>query len=180
MDPHCVSTYLAGESLALICQAMLKEITRRDKGIIIMNGDNYNGVIADGGISKRPDISPRYFDYLHFCLHKVLEVQIFIMEASNKTHDVTSSHSGASVVEVGTVQVIPEKISFGKKLLYHLWDADQHLKSPQVRLKVNVCIKLLICDQERALVRKLDFGILICATLGWVSIHLPLSKRMVT
>ncbi|KEY70812.1 hypothetical protein S7711_09830 [Stachybotrys chartarum IBT 7711] len=42
-------------------------------------------------------------------------------------------------------------ISTGKRLLYHLWDQDQHLKSPE----------------ERKLVRKLDFGILICATLGW-------------
>ncbi|KAM0817772.1 hypothetical protein AB5N19_03579 [Seiridium cardinale] len=59
--------------------------------------------------------------------------------------------------EVGTVAVgegeyvPPEKVSWGKKILYHLWDSDQHLKSPE----------------ERALVRKLDFGILICATLGW-------------
>ena len=43
------------------------------------------------------------------------------------------------------------EVSLTKKILYHLWDADQHLKSPE----------------ERALVRKLDFGILICATLGW-------------
>ncbi|KAH7014107.1 pantothenate transporter liz1 [Microdochium trichocladiopsis] len=45
----------------------------------------------------------------------------------------------------------PQKVSAGKRLLYHLWDNDQHLKSPE----------------ERRLVRKLDFGILICATLGW-------------
>ncbi|KAH9884235.1 pantothenate transporter liz1 [Xylariomycetidae sp. FL2044] len=45
----------------------------------------------------------------------------------------------------------PENLTIGKKILYHLWDADQHLKS----------------SEERALVRKLDFGILICATLGW-------------
>ncbi|KAI1339463.1 pantothenate transporter liz1 [Xylariaceae sp. FL0016] len=45
----------------------------------------------------------------------------------------------------------PQNVSVFKKILYHLWDADQHLKSPE----------------ERALVRKLDFGILICATLGW-------------
>jgi hypothetical protein len=44
-------------------------------------------------------------------------------------------------------------ISTGKRILYHLWDQDQHLKSPE----------------ERKLVRKLDFGILICATLGWVN-----------
>ncbi|KAF5660882.1 pantothenate transporter liz1 [Fusarium heterosporum] len=45
----------------------------------------------------------------------------------------------------------PKPPSLFKKLLYHLWDNDQHLKSPE----------------ERKLVRKLDFGILICATLGW-------------
>lgn len=39
------------------------------------------------------------------------------------------------------------KLSWGKKLLYHLWDNDQHLKSPE----------------ERKLVRKLDAGILTCA-----------------
>ena len=26
-----------------------------------------------------------------------------------------------------------QKIPLAKKILYHLWDADQHLKSPQVR-----------------------------------------------
>ncbi|KAJ7647854.1 MFS general substrate transporter [Roridomyces roridus] len=45
----------------------------------------------------------------------------------------------------------PQNVGFGKKLLYHLWDSDQHLKSPE----------------ERRLVRKLDFGILIVASLGW-------------
>ncbi|KAF3025507.1 hypothetical protein E8E14_007938 [Neopestalotiopsis sp. 37M] len=55
------------------------------------------------------------------------------------------------VAELDMEYTPPEKLSLGKKILYHLWDADQHLKSPQ----------------ERALVRKLDFGILICATLGW-------------
>lgn len=25
----------------------------------------------------------------------------------------------------------PQKVSFGKKILYHLWDSDQHLKSPE-------------------------------------------------
>ncbi|KAH8673398.1 pantothenate transporter liz1 [Xylariales sp. PMI_506] len=53
---------------------------------------------------------------------------------------------------VGEAEYVPpENIPLWKKFVYHLWDADQHLKSPQ----------------ERALVRKLDFGILICATLGW-------------
>jgi ACS family pantothenate transporter-like MFS transporter len=44
----------------------------------------------------------------------------------------------------------PKPISAGRKLLYHLWDNNQHLKSPE----------------ERKLVRKLDFGILICAAFG--------------
>lgn len=47
----------------------------------------------------------------------------------------------------------PHNASFWTKFVSHIWDSDQRLKSPQ----------------ERALVRKLDFGILICATLGWVS-----------
>lgn len=42
------------------------------------------------------------------------------------------------------------KVSWGQRILYSLWDSDQHLKSPQ----------------ERAFVRKLDFAILTCATLG--------------
>ncbi|KFA55227.1 hypothetical protein S40293_09854 [Stachybotrys chartarum IBT 40293] len=49
----------------------------------------------------------------------------------------------------GKAETMP--ILTGKRLLYHLWDQDQHLKSPE----------------ERKLVRELDFGILICATLGW-------------
>lgn len=71
---------------------------------------------------------------------------------TKKSHEVKSAASpAASDVGVGTHE--HHKVSLGKKILYHLWDSDQHLKSPQ----------------ERALVRKLDFGILICATLGWVS-----------
>ena len=52
-------------------------------------------------------------------------------------------------VEVG--QYEPRPASPWTKFVSHIWDSDTHLKSPQ----------------ERALVRKLDFGILICATLGW-------------
>ncbi|KAK6063135.1 pantothenate transporter liz1 [Seiridium cupressi] len=64
-------------------------------------------------------------------------------------HDTTQE---VATVTVGEGEYVPpEKVSWGKKILYHLWDSDQHLKSPE----------------ERALVRKLDFGILICATLGW-------------
>ncbi|GJD05146.1 pantothenate transporter liz1 [Colletotrichum higginsianum] len=71
------------------------------------------------------------------------------MDGKN-SHEVKSAASpAASDVGVGTHE--QHNVSLGKKILYHLWDSDQHLKSPQ----------------ERALVRKLDFGILICATLGW-------------
>jgi ACS family pantothenate transporter-like MFS transporter len=36
-------------------------------------------------------------------------------------------------VAVGEGEYVPpEKLSLGKKILYHLWDADQHLKSPEV------------------------------------------------
>jgi hypothetical protein len=38
------------------------------------------------------------------------------------------------------------KLSWRRKILYHLWDNDQHLKSPE----------------ERKLIRKLDAGILLC------------------
>ncbi|KAH7324276.1 pantothenate transporter liz1 [Stachybotrys elegans] len=61
----------------------------------------------------------------------------------------TQTVTRSSSVADGQAQAKP--LSFGKKLVYHLWDQDQHLKSPE----------------ERKLVRKLDFGILICATLGW-------------
>ncbi|KAH7232996.1 pantothenate transporter liz1 [Fusarium tricinctum] len=57
--------------------------------------------------------------------------------------------SNASVVVCEDAQPVPPSVF--KRFLYHLWDNDQHLKSPE----------------ERKLVRKLDFGILICATLGW-------------
>jgi ACS family pantothenate transporter-like MFS transporter len=60
--------------------------------------------------------------------------------------------SNASVVVCEDAQPVPPSVF--KRFLYHLWDNDQHLKSPE----------------ERKLVRKLDFGILICATLGWVCI----------
>lgn len=36
------------------------------------------------------------------------------------------------VAELDVEYTPPEKLSLGKKILYHLWDADQHLKSPQV------------------------------------------------
>lgn len=45
----------------------------------------------------------------------------------------------------------PQNVSFGRKLLYYMWDSDQHLKSPE----------------ERHLLRKLDLGILVVASLGW-------------
>ncbi|KAJ0305825.1 hypothetical protein COL516b_004933 [Colletotrichum fioriniae] len=74
------------------------------------------------------------------------------MDGEKKAHEVNSATSTASDVGVGVHEDAPQNVSWGRKVLYHLWDADQHLKSPQ----------------ERALVRKLDFGILICATLGWI------------
>lgn len=73
------------------------------------------------------------------------------MDADKKTCVVDSTPASTPESEVGVGEAVPQQVSFGKKILYHLWDADQHLKSPQ----------------ERALVRKLDLGILICATLGW-------------
>ncbi|KDN64761.1 putative pantothenate transporter liz1 [Colletotrichum sublineola] len=57
----------------------------------------------------------------------------------------------ASDIGIGVHEEAPQILPWSKRILYHLWDADQHLKSPK----------------ERSLVRKLDFGILICATLGW-------------
>ncbi|CAJ2510496.1 Uu.00g133050.m01.CDS01 [Anthostomella pinea] len=71
------------------------------------------------------------------------------MAADSK--DVTEMSRVTSTRVADTEMVPPQKIGIGTRILYHIWDADQHLKSPE----------------ERALVRKLDFGILICSTLGW-------------
>lgn len=54
------------------------------------------------------------------------------MDATKKDPEVVTA---PLELGVGVMEVAPEKISFGKKLLYHLWDSDQHLKSPQVHLK---------------------------------------------
>lgn len=70
------------------------------------------------------------------------------MEETKKMAQTTTNTSAVVVGE--TTQEKP--LSMGRRILYHLWDNDQHLKTPE----------------ERKLVRKLDFGILICATLGWV------------
>ncbi|CAG1966181.1 unnamed protein product [Fusarium graminearum] len=69
------------------------------------------------------------------------------MEETKKMAQTTTNTSAVVVGE--TTQEKP--LSMGRRILYHLWDNDQHLKTPE----------------ERKLVRKLDFGILICATLGW-------------
>ncbi|KAF5234548.1 hypothetical protein FAUST_7528 [Fusarium austroamericanum] len=68
-------------------------------------------------------------------------------DTKSKMEQVTTTGS----VVIVTEDARPQRVSFFKNILYHLWDNDQHLKSPE----------------ERKLVRKLDFGILICATLGW-------------
>ncbi|TDZ30016.1 Pantothenate transporter liz1 [Colletotrichum spinosum] len=74
------------------------------------------------------------------------------MDKDRKQPELDSATSAAAWdMSIGTSEDVPQQTSLGKRILYHLWDADQHLKSPQ----------------ERALVRKLDLGILICATLGW-------------
>lgn len=86
------------------------------------------------------------------------------MDGDKKTEANSSTSPAASDVGVGVSHEAvapPPNLSLGRKILRHLWDADQHLKSPQ----------------ERALVRKLDFGILICATLGWVSNSCRYSSR---
>ncbi|KAF2171780.1 hypothetical protein M409DRAFT_18013 [Zasmidium cellare ATCC 36951] len=64
----------------------------------------------------------------------------------------TATVSADAVPDIAVGHQEPQNVSFWTKLVSHIWDSDQHLKSPE----------------ERALVRKLDFGILICATLGWV------------
>jgi ACS family pantothenate transporter-like MFS transporter len=73
------------------------------------------------------------------------------METNKKSSAVVSDE----VVDVAVGQHEQPPVSFWTKFVNHVWDSDQHLKSPQ----------------ERALVRKLDFGILICATLGWVRLR---------
>jgi ACS family pantothenate transporter-like MFS transporter len=55
------------------------------------------------------------------------------MYTDKKNPEVNASPS-ASESGVGIVEEVPKKTSFGKKLLYHLWDADKHLKSEHVRL----------------------------------------------
>jgi ACS family pantothenate transporter-like MFS transporter len=53
------------------------------------------------------------------------------MDTDKKNPEVNASLS-TSEAGVGIVEEVPKKTSFGKKLLYHLWDADQHLKSEHV------------------------------------------------
>ncbi|KAF9018546.1 MFS general substrate transporter [Hymenopellis radicata] len=62
-----------------------------------------------------------------------------------------SDKTAADLVAPQTSPFEGQHVSFGKKILYYLWDSDQHLKSPA----------------ERHLLRKLDAGILLCACLGW-------------
>ena len=60
------------------------------------------------------------------------------MNTDKKNLEVSTDPACLSDVDIGTVAAVPEKLSFGKKLLYHLWDSDQHLKSPAVSLP-NLC-----------------------------------------
>ncbi|KAM0405631.1 hypothetical protein ACHAQC_000717 [Fusarium culmorum] len=69
------------------------------------------------------------------------------MEETNKMVQTTINTSAVVVRE--TKQEKP--LSMGRRILYQLWDNDQHLKTPE----------------ELKLMRELDFSILICATLGW-------------
>lgn len=46
----------------------------------------------------------------------------------------TAITTTAPSASFGTLEETPLRLSWGKLILYHLWDADQHLKSPQVRL----------------------------------------------
>lgn len=56
------------------------------------------------------------------------------MEDEKKSHEASFIPSAAMPdVGFGTTEDTPQRISLGKKILYKLWDADQHLKSPQVR-----------------------------------------------
>lgn len=56
-----------------------------------------------------------------------------IMEADKKVLD---TFTVADTAPVLVDENVPPKLSIGKKILYHLWDADQHLKSPEVRVEV--------------------------------------------
>jgi len=85
------------------------------------------------------------------------------MESEKKTHVVDATSAG-SESDFGIMETPPPKVSFGKKLLYHLWDADQHLKSPKACVDIEFPEKiiLLTCPQERAFVRKLDLVSSMC------------------
>ncbi|KAF9769456.1 hypothetical protein IL306_013120 [Fusarium sp. DS 682] len=94
-------------------------------------------------------ITPRLERYMNW-VSAALDSTLLNMESKTKLAEATTT--AGSNVSVVFEDAQPRPTSPFKRLLYHLWDNDQHLKSPE----------------ERKLARKLDFGILICATLGWV------------
>lgn len=55
------------------------------------------------------------------------------MTGEVKTGEIKAAPS-PSLSNIGVVEAAPQQVSLGKKILYHLWDADQHLKSPQVHV----------------------------------------------
>lgn len=64
------------------------------------------------------------------------------MDSEKKTVGIMSAPS-TSTSDIGVAEAVPQKVYFGKKLLYHLWDADQHLKSSQVCLIFEISRKNL-------------------------------------
>lgn len=61
------------------------------------------------------------------------------MDLEKKTGGLKAAPS-PSVSDIEVVEAAPQQVSLGKKILYHLWDADQHLKSPEVHVVVeNPC-----------------------------------------
>ncbi|KZL67712.1 major facilitator superfamily transporter (pantothenate transporter liz1) [Colletotrichum tofieldiae] len=51
------------------------------------------------------------------------------MDGEKKTHDVNSATSAAvSDISAGAQEDAPQNLPWKKRILYHLWDADQHLK----------------------------------------------------
>lgn len=74
------------------------------------------------------------------------------MEDEKKSPEVSSAPSAALPdVSFGTTEDTPQYISLGKKILYKLWDADQHLKSPQVRLPLydhDFVVLLTLCHRN--------------------------------
>ncbi|KAJ3950313.1 uncharacterized protein N0V96_001457 [Colletotrichum fioriniae] len=95
------------------------------------------------------------------------------MDGEKKAHEVNSATSTASDVGVGVHEDAPQNVSWGRKVLYHLWDADQHLKSPQRSDRYAVCYTIAFAIMQIpsnliALKIRPRYCIVFCE-LGWTA-----------